>query len=413
MIYNRRLPFYALVLSLVTTVYAPLSFASADQAFSSQTKLIADSQTPVDSYGYAIDLDGSTAVVSGRGNRFLGYPNGAVFVYVRDGVNWTLQQTLSDHDEDLINDDGYGVSVAISGDTLVVGAVTNSSGGFLAGAAYVYVRNGTTWSLQQILTASDPAIFASFGISVDTTGDTLVVGAHTDDDAGFGTGAAYVFRRNGGFWTQQQKLLASDATADASFGLSVSLSGQTIAVGAPSVSSPGVNFSGAVYVFVSNGSGWIEQQKIETHEISASQQLGYWVAISGETIVACAPGEIVGAHTWGAAYVFERNGTTWDQQRKFIDRHTAQTNGFALRAAIDGDTIVVGDATNNTAALWGGAGYVYVRSGNAGWSLKYTLTANDAAYPDFLGLSVAISGDTIMLGAPEKDNLKGAVYIYE
>jgi hypothetical protein len=166
-------------------------------------------------------------------------------------------------------------------------------------------------------------------------------------------------------------------------------------------------------VFVNNGTGWIEQQKMAAHDISESQQLGYWVAISGETIVATAPGEIVGAHTYGAAYVFERSGTTWDQQRKFFDRNTAQTDGYGLRAAIEGNTIVVGDITNNSAALWGGAGYVYIRSGNAGWSLRYTLTASDAAYPDFLGQAVAISGNTIVLGAPQKDNLKGAVYIYQ
>ncbi len=413
MIYDRRIAFYALLFCLLTNFSVPLVFASADPALSTQTKLIADSQTQVDNYGSAIDIDGNTAVVNGLGNRFRGYPDGAVFVYVREGANWTLQQTLSAHDEEPNVDDSYASSVAISGDTLVVGATLDSTVGFATGAAYVYVRNGTTWSLQQKLTAADPATFSSFGISVDVTGDTAVVGAHGDDDAGFGTGAAYVFHRDGGVWTQQQKLKASDAAADVSFGLSVSISGQTIAVGAPFVSSPESSFSGAVYVFVNNGSAWLEQQKIEAHDITAGQELGYWVAISGETIVATAPGEIVGMHTYGAAYIFGRTGTTWDQQKKFVDRETEQTDGFALRAAIDGDTLVIGDIKDNTGALWGGAGYVYIRNGNVGWSLHHTLTATDAAYPDFLGLSVAISGNTIMLGAPAKDEQKGAVYIYE
>jgi FG-GAP repeat protein len=413
MIHSRRIAFYALVLCLLTNLYVPLIFASAHHAFSTQTKLVADSQTQVDNYGTAIDIDGNTAVVSGLGNRFRGYPDGAVFVYVREGANWTLQQTLSAHDEEPNADDSYGLSVAISGDTLVVGALGDSTAGFVAGAAYVYVRNGTTWSLQQKLTAGDPAPFSSFGISVAVTGDTVVVGAHGDDDAGYGTGAAYVFRRNAGVWTEQQKLKASDAVVDASFGLSVSISGQTIAVGAPSLSSPGANFSGAVYTFINNGSAWLEQQKIKAHDITAGQQLGYCVAISGETIVATAPGEIVGMHTYGAVYIFKRNGTTWHKERKLIDRDVARTDGFGLRAAIDGDTIVIGDITDNTAALWGGAGYVYVRNGNAGWSLKYTLTATDAAYADFLGLSVAISGNTIMLGAPQKNEQNGAVYIYQ
>lgn len=412
MITYRRTAFYALVLCLLTSLDLPLIFASADETLSTQTKLLADSQTPVDNYGSAIDIDGNTAVVSGLGNRFRGYPDGAVFIYVREGTNWTLQQTLGAHDEEPNADDNYGQSVAISGDTLVVGAVTDSTAAFVAGAAYVYVRDGTTWSLQQKLTAADPATFSGFGKSVDVTGDTAVVGAYGDDDAGYGTGAAYVFHRNGGVWTQQQKLTASDAAADASFGLSVSISGQTIAVGAPFVSSPGVNFSGAVYVFVNNGSAWLEEQKIEARDITAGQELGYCAAISGATIVATAPGEVVGMHTYGAVYIFERNGTTWEQQRKFVDREVARTDGFALRAAIDGDTIVVGDVKNNTVAPWGGAGNVFVRRGTAGWSLKYTLTATDAAYLDALGLSVAISGNTIMLGAPDKNEQKGAVYIY-
>src|SRR6266540_2245028 len=100
MIDTRRIAFSALVLCLLTNVNVPLIFSSADQPFSTQTKLVADSQTQVDFYGTAIDIDGNTAVVSGLGNRFRGYPDGAIFVYVREGANWTLQQTLSAHDEE-------------------------------------------------------------------------------------------------------------------------------------------------------------------------------------------------------------------------------------------------------------------------------------------------------------------------
>jgi hypothetical protein len=291
----------------------------------------------------------------------------------------------------------------------------DSTRGLSAGAAYVYVRDGHTWSLQQKLTASDAADFAQFGLSVDISGDTIVVGAYGDDDSGYGTGAADVYHRDGTTWTEQQKLKAGDEAAESSFGQSVSISGQTIAVGSPAQSSEAFG-SGAVYVFVNNRDHWEQQEKITANVTSENQQLGFSVAVSGDTIVATAPGEVVGApsrdaqnvRSKGAAYIFERSGTSWDHQKRFFERDTNRTGGFAIRAAIDGDTILVGDPTYDSAARFGGAVYGYVRNGN-GWTLQYTLTANDAEFLDGLGSFVAISGDTVIAGTPNG----GAAYIFQ
>jgi hypothetical protein len=266
--------------------------------------------------------------------------------------------------------------------------------------------------LQQRLTASDASPAAVLGMSVAVQGDTIVAGAHGDSSEGYLTGAAYVFKRHDGVWTEQQKLKASDAASDTAFGLSVAVENGTIAVGSPWHSTAAAHYSGAVYVFVYGSTGWTEQQQMTARDITESQQLGYCVDISGDTVVATSPGDIVGKHVWGAAYVFGRNAGVWSEQRKFTDRDTGGGGSFGLRAAIDGDRIVVGDGTDNTGALWGGAAYVYERSGNAGWSLHHVLTAADAAYPDFLGVSVAVSGDTVVAGSPEKDESKGAVYIF-
>ena len=408
---SRMIPF-ALVLCLLITICSPATFGAPDDAFSRQTKLVDPNAEAIGGFGVAIDVDGDTAVVTRLANFFTGL-QGAAHIYVRDGENWTLQQTVSEQDNEPMAGDGYGFSVALEGDTLVVGAIGDSDGAFAAGAAYVYVRNGTTWSLQQKLTAADAASFSNFGISVDVLDDTVVVGAHLTD-------AAYVFHRDGTLWTQQQKL-APTGGPEQSFGISVSISGQTIAVGASTHSAPGAQFAGAVYVFVNNGSSWDEQQRLTANNVKENQNLGFTVAISGDTIVASAPGELVGApnnetngvHKHGAAYVFERTGTSWDHQKRFFERDSNRTGGFALRLAIDGDTIVVGDVSNNQVGLFAGAGYVYVRNGNAGWSLKHTLTANDGGPGDSLGLTVAISGDTIILGAPQQNNLRGAAYIFE
>jgi hypothetical protein len=393
-----------LVLCLLTALYPHSTFGTANGAFSTQTKLVDPNPNEVGNYGVGIDVDGDTAVVTRLANFFTGVP-GSAFIYVRDGSSWTLQQTLSEQDNEPNADDGYGFSVALKGDTLVVGAIGDSTAAFNAGAAYVYERNGTTWSFQQKLTAALPVSNSNFGISVDVLDDTVVVGAHLAD-------SAYVFHQDAGVWTQQQQLLPNGGP-EQSFGLSVSISGETIAVGAASFSAPGADFSGAVYVFVNDGPGWIQQQRFTAHDVAADQNLGYTVAISGNTIVAAAPGESLGAHTKGAAYIFERSGVTWNQKKKFVERSGGKVDSYGLRVAIDGNTVVVGNVNDSTMAQFAGAGEVYVRSGNGGWTLKYVLTANDGGFLDLLGLTVAINGNTIMLGAPQKNNLKGAVYIYQ
>lgn len=404
MTHNSRITPLLLVLCLLTALFPPSIFGAAGDTFSTQTKLVDTNPNEPGNYGVSIDVDGDTAVVTRLANFFTGVP-GTAFIYVREGSSWTLQQTLSEQDNEPNADDGYGYSVALKGDTLVVGAIGDSTAAFAAGGAYVYVRNGTTWSFQQKLTAAQPVSYSNFGISVDVLQDTVVVGAHLAD-------SAYVFHRDAGVWTQQQQLLPNGGP-EQSFGLSVSISGQTIAVGAASMSAPGADFSGAVYVFVNDGSGWIQQQRFTAHDVAADQNLGYTVGISGDTIVASAPGEKVGAHSRGAVYIFERNGTTWDQKKRLVERSGEKLDAYGLRVAIDGNIVVIGNINDSTVAQFAGAGEVYVRNGNTGWSLKYLLTANDGGFLDLLGLTVAISGNTIMLGAPQQNNGKGAVYIYQ
>jgi hypothetical protein len=406
----------ALVLGVVAFLNVPMALAFADQRFATQIRLT----EPIPGFGAFVEIDDNTAAVTGTGFRFSDFPEPVVYIYTREGTTWTLEQTVSAHDEVPNSDDAFGFGLALSGDTLVVGALGDVTNGLPAGAAYVYVREGHTWSLQQKLRASDAAAFAQFGSAVDIAGDTIVVGANMDDDAGFGTGAAYVFRRNGSTWTEEQKLKASDATLESSFGQSVSISGPTIAVGSPSLSSPEAFRSGAVYVFENNGSAWQEQQKIRPNTEMTNQQLGTSVSISGDTIVATAPGEVIGqpsqefqnVRSKGAMYIFDRTGTSWDHQKRFYERDTNRTGGFAIQAAIDGDTIIVGDPTYDAGARFTGAIYVFERNGN-GWSLRHTLTADDAHFLQVMGFAIAISGDTVIAGTPDQFAPAGSAYIFQ
>lgn len=381
----------------------------------SEFKLLADNPSEVDNFGAAVDIDGDTAVVSALGNRFTGHPDNIVNVYVRQGAGWVLQQTLSAHDDDPTADDAFAYSLALDGDTLVVGATGDSDGAFCAGAAYVYARSGSSWSLQQKLVASDAVSFANYGIAVAVEGDAVVVGAHGDDDFGYMTGAAYVYRRQGAVWAEEQKLLASDPAPENAFGLDVAIDGRTIAVGAPNVPSGGASYSGAVYTFVRDKAGWTQEAKLTARDASENQGLGSGVSLSGDTMVVAAPGDKVGTHTYGAAYVYGRDGSGWTQQRKLIDTDVKRFEGFAWSVAIDGDTIAVGNICSNEAAGFGGAVHLYTRNGNSGWSLTKRLTAGDAAYLDLLGGSVAVSGGAVIAGAPAKDGLtteSGAAYIF-
>jgi len=269
---------------------------------------------------------------------------GAAYVFVRNGTTWTQQQKLTASDGVLY--DHFGISVAISGNTVVVGA-----GGW--GAAYIFVRSGTTWTQQQKLIASDGAVGDLFGDSVAISWDTVVVGAPSPYYPYPGQGAAYVFVRSGTTWTQQQKLTASDSEPYDQFGASVAISGDTVVVGRPDYGA-----MGAAYVFVRSGTTWTQQQKLTASDGKVYDFLGYTIAISGNTMVIGAPISNIGANTYqGAAYVFARSGTTWTQQQKLTASDGGFNHWFGTSVAISADKVVVGAIGVDYGS---GAAYVFV-----------------------------------------------------
>ncbi|WP_345319408.1 FG-GAP repeat protein [Candidatus Villigracilis proximus] len=285
--------------------------------------------------------------------------------------------------------DSFGISMALSGDTLVVGAIfedSNATGvngnqannsATDSGAAYVFTRNGTTWSQQAYLKASNTNPNDWFGASVAISGDTLVVGAFFEDSNATGingnqadnsaseSGAAYVFTRNGTTWSQQAYLKASNTDPNDWFGYSAAISGDTLVVGVFKEDSNviGVNGnqldnsatdSGAAYVFTRNGTNWSQQAYLKASNTEAIDDFGNSVAISGDTLVVGALNESSNAtgvngnqadnsaSYSGAAYVFTRNGTTWSQQAYLKASNTDPNDWFGYSVAISGDTLVVG-----------------------------------------------------------------------
>ncbi|WP_438034059.1 FG-GAP repeat protein [Sorangium sp. So ce204] len=381
-------------------------------AVSDEDQLLAPSGASTDRFGTAVAISGDTVVVAAPFDDDAGTDAGAAHVFVRSGSSWVHQQTLTS--TTVGSYDYFGISVAISGETIVVGAWGDVVNGVRTGAAYVFVRSGSTWTEQARLAASDGALDDSFGGSVGIDGDSVVVGSFMDDDLGTSSGSAYVFVRSGSTWTQQQKLTASDGSATDKLGNSVAISGDTVVAGSPDITS---NDTGAAYVFVRSGSTWTQQQKLVASDTAPYDHLGFSVALSGDSAILGAYGansSVSSSNQTGAAYVFVRSGSTWTEQQKLMASNiTINTPPVALNAssqfgysvAIDGDSAIVGSRFGRTslAATGEGLAYRFTRSGST-WSEVEIIDASTAASGDQVGHSVSLDGTTTVVGAPYNDD---------
>lgn len=406
-----------------------------------------------DYFGWAVAISGDTVAV---GVPFASATDaGAVHVFTRTGGQWIQQASLTSGNPG--PDDLFGYSVAISGETLIVGALAEDSStagvngtpnenAVNSGAAYVFVRSAGTWTQQAFLKAGHPGAGDQFGVSVAVSGDTVVVGADSEDsdttsvnsipnELAAASGAAYVFMRDGITWTQQAYLKAGNSGAGDKFGQAVAIAADTIVVGAAGEDSSiaGVDNvpnelaagSGAAYVFTRAGVDWTQQAYLKAGNPGADDAFGDAVAVSGDTVVVGAPSEASGvpgvngtpnesAPFSGAAYVFTRSGITWVQEAFLKAGNPGESDGFGDAVAVSGHTVVVGapgesgsatvvNGTPNENAIFAGASYVFKREGSEWIQLAYLKAANSGS-GDFMGLSVAISGNTVVAGAPSESS---------
>jgi hypothetical protein len=367
-------------------------------------KLTASDGSGVDGLGVSVSLSGDTALVGAPGDDAPEFNSGSAYVFVRSGMTWSEQAKLTASDG--AEGDAFG-RVAVSGDTALVGAPNDDDAGPNTGSAYVFVRSGTSWSEQAKLTANDMGAQEGFGISVAVSGDTAVMGAHFDDAPFHDSGSAYVFVRNGTSWSQQAKLTASDVSADAYFGSSVAIEGDTILVGANGDDGVATD-AGAAYIFVRSGTSWNEQAKLTASDAAGAHQFGRSVSISGDTAVVGRP--------WGgagAAYVFARSGSSWSQQAKLAVGDLAYGVRFGWSVAVSEDRAVVG-VLNDPLDEYSGSAYLFERYG-ASWSEEIELTAPDITAGDLFGVAVAAAGDTALVGSQGDDDVgsdAGAAYVF-
>jgi hypothetical protein len=285
------------------------------------------------------------------------------------------------------------------------------------GVAYVFVRNGTTWAHQAKLLAADGAPHDFFG-NPAIYGDTAVLGANQKTvGTNSGQGAAYVFVRNGTAWAQQARLVASDGDTDDRFGSNVAIAGETIVVASDDKRIGFNGLQGAAYVFERSGGKWSEEAILLASDGDAGDFFGSSVAITGNTIVVGASGKLVDSVAYrGAAYVFVRDGKTWTEQAKLIAGDGAENDWFGTSVAVDGDVAIVGSHWKPVGARpEQGAAYVFVRVGTT-WTEKARLVASDGAANDHFGYDVAIAGETAVVGVEHKkagtQPAPGAAYVF-
>ncbi len=333
-------------------------------------------------------------------------------------VNGVLDQDYlkaSNVDANLAVGDGgdrFGISVAISGDTLVVGAVAEDGADDNtennSGAAYVFIKSNGTWVEQAYLRASNPSSGDQFGVSVGISGDTIIVGSRLEDTDIANSGAVYVYTRTMNVWSFQTMLKASNLGTNDFFAFSIAIDSGTIIIGAyqeDGDDSSSSNNYGAAYVFTGAGNSWSQQTKLTAGNFEMGDNFGYSVSISGNTAVVGAFKEDglddATQDDSGAAYVFVRSGITWSPQGYLKASNVGENDNFGVSVGISGEIIVVGafteDGDNDTLSS-SGAAYVFTRPG-ANWSEQSILRADNADMGDLFGTSVSIDGNRIVVGA--------------
>jgi hypothetical protein len=470
------------------TIAGAVTFSQAQNPASTwkqSSAVTASNKEDGDQFGVALAVsrDGTTLAVgapmensaatgvNGKQADESAYSSGAVYVYSRSPNGWPQQAYLKASNTGANDQFGYAVSLSADGNTLAVSAVYEDSSArgingnqadnsvAESGAVYVFARSGSTWSQQAYLKASNTGGQEdgdTFGYSVSLSGDgnTLVVGAPSEDSAAIeingdqannaagGAGAVYMFTRNGSAWSQQAYLKSPTARANALFGYSVSLdnSGNTLAAGAFDEDGG----KGAVHVFTRAGVTWSHQARLQASNAERQDSLGVWVSISddGNTIAAGSldedslltgvnPGTAGAADqtsdtSAGAAYAFVRAGTMWSQQAFMKASNSGKEDWFGARVALSGDgNTMVAAAPNEDSAAKGiggnqqddsaqeaGAAYVFTRTGVTWGAPLYLKSADNKQFDEF-GSSAALSRDgrTMAVGARIADKT-GAVYVF-
>ncbi|MFN9986853.1 MAG: FG-GAP repeat protein, partial [Pirellula sp.] len=312
---------------------------NSDGTWEQFQQLLAPDALANDQFGVSVAIDGNRAVVGAHLANGIGNDSGKAYIYEFDGTSWNCVTTLVAHDQ--AASDYYGNSVAISGNTVAIGSYLDDDGASNTGSVYVYTGSGSTWTLQQKLTASDRASSDYFGQAIALDGNRLVVGAYLDNTLYNDSGSVYVFDRSGEIWSQTAKLIASDEAISDHFGISVDVSGDMIVVGSYlDDNALGVD-AGSAYVYTWNGTTWSEA-KLVSSQLIVGARMGGNVAVSGSTIAVGAylQNTRLGGDT-GQVFLYRWDGSAWAESTLV---HVAPGGGdyFSRGLALEGSHLLAG-----------------------------------------------------------------------
>jgi len=399
--------FFLSLLSLVFVLPADLLHAG----WTELDKLLASDGDESNYFGYCVSVSGDYAIVGALYDDDNGMDSGSAYIFKRDGTAWSQEAKLTASDG--AASDWFGTSVSISGDYAIVGASGDDDSGVGSGSAYIFKRDGTVWSEQDKLLASDGAADDAFGVSVSISGDYAVVGASGDDDNGNLSGSAYIFRRDGTIWGEEAKLTALDGAIYDFFGSSVSVSGDYAIVGAYCDDDNGIE-SGSAYIFKRDGAVWSEQAKLTASDGAEDNYFGFSVSINGDYTIVGAYADDDNGDLSGSAYIFKRDGAVWSEEAKLTASDGAAGNWFGCSVSVSGNYAIVGAWGDGDNGLNSGSAYIFKREG-AVWGEEAKLTASDGAAGDYFGAFVSISGDYAIVGASGDDDNgsgSGSAYVF-
>ncbi|ETR66757.1 MAG: PKD domain-containing protein, partial [Candidatus Magnetoglobus multicellularis str. Araruama] len=346
-----------------------------------EEKITATDGYSSDHFGYALAMSGDYAVVGARYDDDRGSNSGAIYVYHRKASGWYQHSKIIP--DDGTSSDYFGEAVAMNNDYMVVGAPYDDNSYTDQGSAYIYKRNGNNWVLETKIYANDRAQSDYFGRSVSISGNWIIIGAAYDDNSYSEQGSAYIFKTDG---TQVAKLYASDYAASDYFGVAVSISGDYAIIGAYYDDDYYSN-SGSAYIFYYNGTSWTQQAKLTASDGYSSDYFGQSVFISDDYAIIGAQNNDANGSNSGAAYIFQRDGTSWNQMAKLTAGDALTSDNFGCSVYLKAGYAIVGAKNNDHMATNAGAAYIFKQTGSQWVQLK-TLNASDAYASDYFGHSV-------------------------
>jgi hypothetical protein len=378
-----------------------------------ETKLIASDGEAGDFFGRSVAIEGEYIMVgASNDDNEKGTDAGSAYIFQKVEDAWVETQKLIASE---IGDTAFfGYDVDIDGDLAVIGACWSDDLGEKTGSAYIFRLEGSEWIEEAKLTAHDAGEDDRFGISVSISGNYAVVGSFFDDDNGSRSGSAYIFKKEGASWTEQAKLTPGDGSTDDWFGVNVSVDGDYVAVGSRYNDNEKGTNAGAVYVYKREEANWIEQTKLLPSE--GFDNVYFDVCeIDGANLVVGAWGDGTLETAAGAFYIFHNEEDSWLLVDKLFASDINMRDNFGRGVAIHGDRIVIGSFLDDDNGGDSGSGYIF-RWNGAEWYEEMKLLASDGDTLDNFGLSVDIDLNNVVVGARQDDDRgvnSGAVYVYQ